>query len=92
MLTFYGSPKTISDSYDYRKTEKENGYSGPIDFTFGGYQEELQKELHRIFFGDPTAEDQYDRNSIFTNIATVIKILENSSEEDRLGKFAGLVN
>lgn len=92
MLTFYGSPKTISDSYDYRKTEKENGYSGPIDFTFGGYQEELQKELRRIFFGDPSAEDQYDRNSIFTNIATIIKILENSSEEDRLGKFAGLVN
>ena len=92
MLLFYGAPKTIDDSYDYRRVEKENGYSGSIDFTFGGHIEDLHKELRRLYFGDPTSEDFYDQNSIFKNIASVIQQLENSSMEDRTGRFAGLVN
>lgn len=91
LLTFYGKPKEINPDYSYRQVEKDKDYTGEIDFTFGGYQEELQKELKRIYFGDKTSEEAYERNSLFTNMAAVIQILEHSSEEDRAGKFAGLV-
>lgn len=93
MLEHYGSPKTLGDdSYDYRQQEKNNGYSGPIDFTFGGYPEERTKELRRIMFGDNNSNDVYEQNDLFTNISMLINRLEHSSQEEREGIFSGLVN
>lgn len=100
MLFIYG-PKiydqmagvdSTSDSYDYYKTQKDKGYSGVIDFTFGGDEEVMLAELSRIWNGNPYSKDPYENNSIFENIADVINILETADIEDIKGPYSGLVD
>jgi hypothetical protein len=93
MLEQYGTPNMLpDDEYSWSKVERDNSYSGPIDFTFGGYSDERNKELKRIMFGDKQSNDPYEQNSIFRNISILIQRLENSSMEERSGVFRGLVN
>lgn len=98
MLNFYGNQAyknaedIETDEYSWSSAEKAAGYSGQIDFTFGGSLDTLKQELSRIFFGNPQAEDNYGKNSIFKNIALVINRLENSTQDERSGKFTGLVD
>ena len=100
MLNAYGSKvfeqitgiKTDNDQYNYYESEKNRGYSGVIDFTFGGDQDVLISELKRIWQGDPEAEEDYERNNLFENISALISILEQSDMEDRTGIFKGLVD
>ena len=100
MLFMYG-PKiydrmtgqdSTKDSYDYYQVQKDRGYSGVIDFTFGGDEDVMLNELKRIWNGDQNSKDPYEQNSIFENIAEVINQLETSDLEDRKGEFKGLVN
>lgn len=100
MLFIYG-PKiydqmtgidSSSDSFDYYQSQKDRGYSGVIDFTFGGDEDVMLDELKRIWNGNSESEDPYEKNSIFENIAEVISILENSDLEDRRGEYKGLVD
>jgi len=100
MLFIYG-PKiydrmtgidSSSDSFDYYQSQKDRGYSGVIDFTFGGDEDVMLDELKRIWNGNSESEDPYEKNSIFENIAEVISILENSDLEDRRGDYKGLVD
>ena len=100
MLTAYGPKvfeqitgiKSDTDSYNYYESEKNRGYSGVIDFTFGGDQDVLISELKRIWQGNPEAEEDYERNNLFENISALISILEQSDMEDRTGIFKGLVD
>lgn len=100
MLNAYG-PKVFeqitgikqdTDSYNYYESEKQRGYSGIIDFTFGGDQDVLISELKRIWQGNPKAEEDYERNNLFENISALVSILEQSDMEDRTGMFKGLVD
>ena len=84
--------KSDTDSYNYYESEKNRGYSGVIDFTFGGDQDVLISELKRIWQGDPEAEEDYEKNNLFENISALVSILESSSMEDRTGIFKGLVD
>ena len=100
MLNIYGPKvfeqitgiKSDTDSYNYYESEKNRGYSGVIDFTFGGDQDVLISELKRIWQGDPEAEEDYEKNNLFENISALVSILESSSMEDRTGIFKGLVD
>lgn len=100
MLSAYGTKvfeqitgiKTDNDQYNYYESEKNRGYSGVIDFTFGGDQDVLISELKRIWQGNPEAEEDYERNNLFENISALISILEQSDMEDRNGIFKGLVD
>lgn len=85
-------PTTIDDNIkNWKWLEKENKYTGPIDFMFGGDDSMLLQQLKRLWSGDPQSEDVYERFSIFENIANVINLLETSSYEDRLGKYKDFV-
>lgn len=100
MLALYGPQvfeqitgiKSDDDTYDYYKSEKDRGYSGVIDFTFGGDEDVLISELKRIWQGNPESEDTYEQNNLFENISDFISQLEQSSMEDRLDLFKGLVD
>lgn len=83
---------STKDSYDYYQQQKNRGYSGVIDFTFGGDEDIMLDELKRIWNGNPNSEDPYEQNSLFENIAEVINQLETSELEDRNGEFNGLVD
>ncbi len=100
MLFMYG-PKiydqmtgldSTKDSYDYYQVQKDRGYSGVIDFTFGGDEDVMLNELKRIWNGNPNSEDPYEQNSIFENIAQIIEILETADLEDAKGPYKGLVD
>lgn len=102
MLMFYGQDiyrqiatnpvDSYSDYYNYRKVEADNGFSGPIDFTFGGDTTIMQAELYRIMFGDPYATTTYYKNSIFTNIAMLIGQMQTADPETMRKDYTGLVD
>lgn len=100
MLFMYG-PKiydqltgldSTNDSYDYYQVQKDRGYSGVIDFTFGGDEQVMLDELKRIWNGNPKSNDPYEQNSIFENISDTISILETSTLEERKNEYKGLVD
>lgn len=84
--------KSDTDSYNYYENEKHRGYSGVIDFTFGGDQDVMISELKRIWEGNPNSDDLYEQNNLFENISQLISLLEQSSMEDRKDLFKGLVD
>lgn len=102
MLMFYGQDvyrqiatnpvETYTDYYNYRKVESDNGFSGPIDFTFGGNTDIMHAELYRIMFGDPYASTPYYRNSIFTNIAKIIGDIQLSTPDEINKDYTGLAD
>lgn len=101
LLSFYGPKvyKKISsakydpddENFDWREFEKQNGYCGPIDFTFGGDDEQTQKEYSRLMFGDPTSDDPYERLDIFSIISNYMNQFENIPQEAR-DKLKGIVD
>lgn len=72
-----------SDSYDWNEIEKQSDYRGPIDFTFGGNQDIMNRELRRIIFGEKESKDPLRRQSIFELIPNIIKHLEKISDEKK---------
>lgn len=53
-------------------------YAGPIDFTCGNDPQAVSENIKRLLFGDKQQKkDPYATNSIFTNLAQVIDMLEH---------------
>lgn len=70
----------------FKRSQDEGSYSGPIDFTFGGDPQILASELERLFNGLKESEDEYSRNSVFKNLADLIRdIQQNGFSEDYEG-------
>lgn len=90
-LVFKRPDNIDDDTKNWKQIEKDNKYTGPIDFLFGGDEQMLLQQLKRLWQGDPQSDDVYERFSIFKNIANIINLLETSSYEDRLGKYKDFV-
>lgn len=82
--------KYNSDDFDY----ENKIYAGPIDFTCGGNVDVVNDQIYRLVFGDPEGKTDYDRRSIFSNVALLIEKLQNpiNNEEEELGLNSGLVD
>lgn len=82
--------KYNSDDFDY----ENKIYAGPIDFTCGGNVDVVNDQIYRLVFGDPEGKTDYDRCSIFSNVALLIEKLQNpiNNEEEELGLNSGLVD
>ena len=82
--------KYNKDDFDY----ENKIYAGPIDFTCGGDVKVVNDQMYRLVFGDPEGKTNYDRRSIFSNVALLIEKLQNpiNDEEEELGLKSGLVD
>lgn len=68
-------------------------YAGPIDFTCGGDVKVVNDQMYRLVFGDPEGKTDYDKRSIFSNVALLIEKLQNPiNDEEELGLNSGLVD
>lgn len=63
------------------KIEATDDYTGPIDFTFGGDRQEIEKNYKRILYGDKEG-DEYDRNTIFQNLANLMQDIIDDPDSD----------
>lgn len=67
------------------KIEATDDYTGPIDFTFGGDRQEIERNYRRILYGDKEG-DEYDRNTIFQNLANLMQdIIDDPDSDDAQG-------
>ena len=82
--------KYNKDDFDY----ENKIYAGPIDFTCGGDVKVVNDQMYRLVFGDPEGKTDYDKRSIFSNVALLIEKLKNpiNDEEEELGLNSGLVD
>ena len=82
--------KYNKDDFDY----ENKIYAGPIDFTCGGDVKVVNDQMYRLVFGDPEGKTDYDRRSIFSNVALLIEKLQNpiNDEEEELRLNSGLVD
>lgn len=63
------------------KIEATDDYTGPIDFTFGGDRQEIERNYRRILYGDKEG-DEYDRNTIFQNLANLMQSIIDDPDSD----------
>ena len=63
------------------KIEATDDYTGPIDFTFGGDRQEIERNYKRILYGDKEG-DEYDRNTIFQNLANLMQSIIDDPDSD----------
>lgn len=63
------------------KIEATDDYTGPIDFTFGGDRQEIERNYKRILYGDKEG-DEYDRNTIFQNLANLMQDIIDDPDSD----------
>lgn len=63
------------------KIEQTDDYTGPIDFTFGGDRQEIERNYKRILYGDKEG-DEYDRNTIFQNLANLMQSIIDDPDSD----------
>lgn len=73
----------------FKRSMDQGSYSGPIDFTFDGDPQILSSELERLFNGIKDSEDEYSRNSIFKNVANLIRDIRNNGFDE---KYEGLTD
>lgn len=63
------------------KIEATDDYTGPIDFTFGGDRQEIERNYKRILYGDKEG-NEYDRNTIFQNLANLMQDIIDDPDSD----------
>lgn len=81
--------KYNKDDFDY----ENKIYAGPIDFTCGGDVKVVNDQMYRLVFGDPEGKTDYDKRSIFSNVALLIEKLKNPiNDEKELVLNSGLVD